>query len=137
MIVWITLGCTVLGWFVGHVMASKRSLVNKKREMRCSYLIDAYRRIEDTSQRAMDENKRIQLESAVADIQLFGTLEQIEMARECAQSLQKDSSADFTPLLKKLRNDLRKELKLEAIPDDMGWTCLRMKNDKNVARGVE
>ena len=41
-------------------MSQRRDFINKKKEIRISYLIDAFRRIEDASQRR-DNDKLLQL----------------------------------------------------------------------------
>lgn len=118
--------CTICGWFVIHIMTQRRDFINKKKEIRISYLIDAFRRIEDASQRK-DNEKLLQLESAIADIQLFGTKNQVELSRKFAAEFANNHSADAMPLLHNLRDDLRKELNLEALTNTQ-WICLRIIN---------
>lgn len=55
------------------------------------------------------------LEKAIADIQLFGTLEQIKLSREFALEFKTTKTAKCDVLLNELRNDLRNELKLEKV----------------------
>ena len=107
-------------------MSQRRDFINKKKEIRISYLIDAFRRIEDASQRR-DSDKLLQLESAIADIQLFGTKKQVELSRKFAAEFANNCSADTMPLLYDLRDDLRKELNLDALTDTQ-WICLRIVN---------
>ena len=94
-------------------MTQRRDLINKKKEIRISYLIDAFRSIEDASQRR-DYDKLLQLESAIADIQLFGTKKQVELSRKFAMEFANNHSADAMPLLHNLRDDLRKELNAQS-----------------------
>lgn len=105
---------------------STKRFINKKKEIRISYLINAFRRIEDASQRR-DNDKLLQLESAIADIQLFGTKKQVELSRKFAMEFANSRSADAMPLLYNLCDDLRKELNLEALTNTQ-WICLRITN---------
>lgn len=120
---------TICGWFVIHLMSKKRDFINKKKEIRISYLINAFRRIEDSIHRS-DTDKLLQLESAIADIQLFGTKEQIELSRQFAIELAQSHQADNKLLLMNLRDDLRKELGLEAV-NEIQWCFLRI-NDNSM-----
>lgn len=121
----ITVICTIFGWFVIHHMSQKRDFLNRKKEVRISCLIDAFRRIEDASHRE-EHDKLLQLESAIADIQLFGTKKQVELSKEFVTAFAQARHADALPLLNDLRDDLRKELNLEPITD-ITWSCLRIR----------
>ena len=65
--------CTVCGWFIGHNLSRKRDLENKKKEIRISYLINAFRQFENAVQKDYNSDEFTKLESAIADIQLFGS----------------------------------------------------------------
>jgi hypothetical protein len=85
-----------LGWYIAYRTTVRRDQLAKKRDLRIQYLIDAYRRLESAANRTNAQTQ--ELESAVADIQLFGSAEQITLVR------------------KSLRADLRKELDLGISP---------------------
>jgi hypothetical protein len=111
----MTTGVAILGWVIGHEFNLRRDRQSKRREVRVQYLIEAYRRLEAGANRGSisgtDFGKGF--ESAVADVQLFGTDEQSRLAREMATAIatrQKDATAG--PLLLSLRNALRRELDL-------------------------
>jgi hypothetical protein len=53
------------------------------------------------------------IEICIADIQLFGTLKQVELAQKIAQELSETSEGFTHDLLVELRKDLRKELGLD------------------------
>jgi len=55
------------------------------------------------------------LDSALVDVQLFGSESQIAAAQEFAKQLAEHRQAQLDKLLSSLRNDLRKELKLESV----------------------
>jgi hypothetical protein len=63
------------------------------------------------------------MESAIADIQLFGTGDQAIAAKKLATDLAEQGSASLDDLLLSLRSELRRELHLEQIAG--GITHLR------------
>lgn len=102
----------VAGWFIAHRLSEDRDREAKRRELRFEYLIDVWRRLENLSSRT-DDSRNMDLESAVADIQLFGTNRPIELAYQFMEDFVKKGHADLDDLLDDLRQDLRYELKLE------------------------
>jgi hypothetical protein len=106
----------VLGWGIVHRNSSGRDLANKRRELRVEYLIGAYRRLENASNRDGTLATFLEVEKALADIQLFGTPNQVELARAFIHKFVQESSASLDPLLDDLRGELRKELHLEEVP---------------------
>ena len=64
-----------------------------------------------------------ELESAIADIQLFGTRDQAAAAKKLATDLAEQGSASLDDLLLSLRRELRRELRLDQI--ERGITHLR------------
>ncbi|MBI4811690.1 MAG: hypothetical protein HY800_09685 [Ignavibacteriales bacterium] len=71
----------VVGWFIGHRLSSKRDRSNKRRDLRVSYLIEAWRNLENCTNRNDLDTASI-LEKAIADINLFGSDRQIELAQQ-------------------------------------------------------
>ena len=80
----VTTVIAVLGWYVAHRLSMNRDRATKRRELRVKYLIDAYRLLESVSNRPVTPATAPQFESALADIQLFGTPAQVELAQEFA-----------------------------------------------------
>lgn len=80
-------------------------------------LIDAYRRIEKAANREMEPSLYLDLESAIADIQLFGSAEQVRLAQAVASAIAPSGGGQLDSLLAVLRRDLRRELNLEAIAE--------------------
>jgi hypothetical protein len=76
------------GALLAHTLAAKRDRANKRREQRISFLIEAYRRIESAVNRPSDSSAAAALESAVADIQLFGNRKQVELVQTISPNLQ-------------------------------------------------
>jgi hypothetical protein len=104
-----------LGWPIAHWLASKREVLAEKRKLRVTYILEAYRRLENAGNRPIgpesDEGRDI--ESALADIQLLGTPKQIELAVKFSDEFAAKGAASFDPILYDLRNSLRQELELE------------------------
>jgi hypothetical protein len=112
-----TSAVTIIGWYIAHRIAVKRDQAIKKRDLQIQYLIDAYRKLESITGRKVltDDDRKIiikNLESAIADILLFGSSTQIKYAYEFTQELKTNMEPSLTPLLTALRNDLRLELNL-------------------------
>lgn len=65
------------------------------------------------------EADRMQLEEALADIVLFGSLPQVEEAAACATALVRGEPVNTQPLVEALRADLRVQLGLDPIPEGL------------------
>lgn len=68
-----------------------------------------------TNRTGTDAPYFVDLDSAIVDIQLFGSADQISAAQNFARELAELRVAQLDKLLASLRNDLRKELKLEPV----------------------
>lgn len=102
----------IIGWAVAHRSNLRRDALAKRRELRVKYLLDAYRRLEEAARSPTNLTEAWRaFESAAADIQLLGTREQIDVLLEYLRQV-RDDRAQIDPLLKLLRDDLRKELDL-------------------------
>lgn len=129
---------TLLGiasWYVINRDNVSRDIENKRRELKTDYLIKAYRAIDrnaghpikNFSEATEKDIKRTEdLEQAVADIQLFGSIYQIRETRKACIEAEKPIISSNDPNLAKLmwksdellldiRRELRKELHLEEI----------------------
>lgn len=73
---------SILAWYLSSHDLKKQDRDNKRREIRLQYLIDAYRRLESSGNRKLEPGSihAMNLESAIADIQLFGTAKQAKYA---------------------------------------------------------
>jgi hypothetical protein len=94
----------------------RRERIAKRRDLRVQFLIDVYRRLESVSNRPFSKETVGALESAIADIQLFGSPQQVRLAQEFAAGYARDRTHPIQPMLTDLRDDLRRELQLEATP---------------------
>ena len=96
--------------------------LNKKKELRIDYLIDAWQKIEYASNRDINEKEFIEyVEKPIASIQLFGTLAQINLAQKIADEMGKNGTASLDSILEELRDDLRNELNLEKATTTMRY----------------
>jgi hypothetical protein len=113
----IALGSAVLASVLTHLLTSRRDRTNRRRELRVEYLPSAYRTIADSPERGLyrESSDARAFEKAVADIQLLGSKRQVELATELAGEMATESRADPDPLLRLLRDDLRREMSLETL----------------------
>jgi len=112
----------MIGWVVVHRLNARRDVENKRREIRVKYLIDAYRNIEAGTVRVGGTGESEfgrPFESAIADILLFGNLDQIKKAKELALEIADKKIGITAPLLYLLRDDLRRELGLMPTEEDV------------------
>jgi hypothetical protein len=106
----------VVSWFVGSWLSVRRDRANKRRDLRVQYLIEAYRRLARATNRTLTSPEYFaDLDSAIGDIHLFGSADQIAAAQKFARQLAEDRVASLHELLSILRDDLRRELKLERV----------------------
>jgi len=122
MLNWLTLTLAplvaVMGWFVGHQFNVYRDRLNKRRDLRVQYLLEAYRRLESAANRDhKTEEQAIQFESAVADIQLLGTHKQIDATTKYLRRHASEGGGNIDEVLRLLRDDLRNELKIPPLVD--------------------
>ena len=108
---------SILAWYLSSRDLKKQDHDNKRREIRLQYLIDAYRALESSCHRnhEPDNPYAITLESAIADVQLFGTDKQVRLAAEFAKSMANAGEGTVEDLLDDLRSELRARLDLEPV----------------------
>jgi len=111
----ITAILTILGWYAAHRLAAWRDRANKRREQRITFLVDAFRRLAAAAHHPNIFEIANEIESAVTDIQLFGSVEQVKKVQFFVQAFAELKKADIDELLASLRDDLRKELDLPAL----------------------
>lgn len=106
---------TVIGWIVVYILAIRKNTQIKKKEVTIEYLIQAWGKLEKASNRK-DNRYNTEIETAIAGIQLFGTKQQIELAQQFAEEIARNKESSALELLILLRENLRKELRLEKAP---------------------
>ena len=113
----VTAALAIGGWYVVHRLSVNRDQQNKRRDLRIQYLIEAYRRLENSANRQDLSNYARDLESALSDIQLLGTERQVLLAHEFAISMARNKTASLDQLVAEIRSELRRELRLAPLPD--------------------
>jgi hypothetical protein len=111
----VTAVLAIAGWYAVHRLSMNRDQENKRRDLRIQYLLEAYRRLEKASNRRDLAGYARELESALADIQLLGSVRQVTLAHEFAVSMAKNHTASLDPLIADIRSELRRELTLEPL----------------------
>jgi hypothetical protein len=91
---------------------------NRQETERLRFLVMAYRSMAGSFTPATGDHRQ-QMEEALADVVLFGSLHQVELASACAQALTRGEPVDYQPLIEDLRADLRSQLGLEPIAADL------------------
>lgn len=104
--------------FVMQRIQQRRQRENRQETERLKSLVVAYRALAGSFSPATGD-QRHQLEEALADVVLFGTIAQVELAARCATALVRGEEVAYQPLIEALRSDLRTQLGLEAIPDSL------------------
>ncbi len=103
---------TVLVAIVGYCFAYQQITEQKKKDIITKYLIEAWTKLVNASQRGINNPYKQDIEASIAAIMLFGDKEQNRLAKEFMHKLNQGHNADLTELLQQLRQDLRKELNL-------------------------
>ena len=122
----VTVGCV----FIGGYINSCNDKNNKLREVKINYLLDAYSKLANASQRpAFDSSHNADVESAFSEIQLLGTKEQILIIDTILMNSQNHIvngrySLPIDQIINPLRISLRKELNLESVDGNINWIRL-------------
>ena len=101
--------------FVMQRVQQRRQRENRQETERLKSLMAAYRSLAGSFSPAADEHGP-QIEETLADLVLFGSLAQVELAAQCALRLRRGEPVDWQPLIEALRSDVRAQLGLDPIP---------------------
>ena len=113
----------IFGWHKVDNLAAERDRTNRQRDLQIEYLISAYSKLANASGRDPKPGSQYfaDMETAMADIQLFGADSQIEKAKKIMDEFQKTRCGPVNELLTDLRDDLRREMDLSRIKGDVQW----------------
>jgi hypothetical protein len=111
-----------------HFFTVRREIESRRREQRIGYLVAAYRGLAKANNHPKLWEVADDLEQAISDIQLFGTPEQIQLARRFGEDLGKTQEAELNSLLLELRNSLRRELGQTDVSTPVLWLKVKRKN---------
>ena len=117
----ITVLVALLGWFFVHRLTAWRDRAGLHRKIRTDFLIKAYQSLANSSQRKPEATYFRAMESALADIQLFGSKTQVQLVNAFLEEFGRANKASFDPLMNALRSDLRKELGYEQLEGNVRW----------------
>lgn len=122
-----------LAAWLAHRFAASRDQKNKRRDQRISFLIEAYRRLELVSNRPSLADSQ-PIESAIADIQLFGSPNQVRLVQDFVSQFAATGNGSLDAILAEVRKDLRAELQLERVPDKLLYLRFPQKPDNKNAQ---
>jgi hypothetical protein len=117
----VTSVVTIVGWLAAHQLAAWRDRASKRREQRIEYLVEAFRRLAKAVHHTRLYEVAEEVQSAVADIYLFRSREQIVRVESFVKDLSANREAPLDELLDALRNDLRAELRLPRVGGPIWW----------------
>jgi len=125
----VTVLLAVIGWLVGYYFTNKRAIASKRKELVSKYLVSVYRILaNEISHRTQTPERDRQLEDLLSDIQIFGSNEQIKLAKSLADQVAAGGTFELDPLINSLRDSLRKELNLSPVSGNIRW--LRFSNSE-------
>lgn len=106
----------VVGGFVVHRLTLRREVLGAQRTQRVAFLLDAYRKLIDASERPLiTPERRDNLESAFADIMLLGGADETAAARRFMIKFAQDGEDSLDPVIGALRDSLRRELGIAPV----------------------
>jgi hypothetical protein len=116
---WISV---VIGWVVTDHLTKRRDVESQKRKIRTDYLVNVFRFLATSiSNRNPSEEEWRKFEDIIADIQLFGTPEQIRLLKAVTNQIAEKKEFDLDPILNDLRDHLRSDLDLESVEGNIRW----------------
>jgi hypothetical protein len=118
----------VLGWHRSHRLAAVRDQSNKRRDLRLTMMLDAYRALATSAHRSFVGDTAFEVETALESSQLIGTPTQIGLVHGLLKEFAANQGVDWHPLLTDLRASLREELDLERVQGNL--IHLRMAEDR-------
>lgn len=116
----------VIGWFVTNMMTASRETNARRAALRAAYIADAYEKLAMASNRNITTEHATMMELAVAKIQLYGTPEEIAGLNVFLDGWEKEQPdgkprGDIDPILKALRDSLRREHKMAPLDGPVRW----------------
>jgi hypothetical protein len=104
-----------------HLFTHRRDLEKDRRQQRVDYLVTAFRALTKGVNHPRLYEVADELSQAIANIQLFGTPEQVRLAQKFAIELGTNKTASMDDLLMQLRDSLRSELGAEPVSGRVLW----------------
>ena len=114
---------------LGHAFTVRRDRQNRRPEQRIGYLISVYRAFCKANNHPRLYEVADDVEQAIADVQLFGTPEQVSLVQRFADDLGKRQEASLNEILIELRDSLRAELRADPLEARQVWLRVGRKED--------
>jgi len=111
----------IAGAYLGHSLTHLREKRNRLQQQRIQYLVEAFRAFAKANHHPRLFEVADELEQAIADIQLFGSPELIELAKKFAQELGAKEEASLDDVLIAIRKNLRSELGEKEVSGRFTW----------------
>ena len=129
----VTVLVALAGWFAVHRLSAWRDRANHNRKIRTEFLITAFQKLGNAANRHPTPGSQYfrDTESAVVDLQLFGSTSQIQMVDLFTKEFGETRKASLDPLLNSLRSELRRELGYEQVDLNVKW--LRLEGSPDVS----
>jgi len=106
---------------LSHLFTSHRDREARRRDQRVDYLVSVFRALSRANHHPRLYEVADDLERAIADVQLFGTPEQVRLIQKFAIDLGTEKHAEMDALLNELRDSLRRELGRKPVAGNMRW----------------
>jgi len=113
-----------------HLFTRHRDLEKERRQQRIDYLVTAFRALTKAVNHPRLYEVADELSQAIANIQLFGTPEQVRLAQKFATELGTNKTACMDDLLMQLRDNLRSELGADAVSGRVLWLHIEKNIDE-------
>jgi hypothetical protein len=126
----------VLSWFLVNWLSARREQANRRREARVKALEQAYLRLANSSNRPITDNVIADLETFVAELQLYGSPHHLSLMQQIVDQFVHPPATkrvDFDPLLVALRDSLREELRLEKVHGTVWWLRITHGSPREIA----
>lgn len=114
----------IASWLVLSITQENRDRANKLRDIKTQFLIETFKKLANAANRTPTVHSKYfeDIESSLADIQLFGTPEQVKLVVNGIKAYKSNGKKiALDAILFSLRNELRKELKLNKVSDSVYW----------------
>lgn len=104
--------------FVMLRIQQRRQRENRQEAERLRSLVAVYRSLAGSFSPGAPDHAA-QIEEALSEVVLFGSLRQVDLAVQCVQRIKAGQAPEYQELVVELRAELRTQLGLEPIPDSL------------------
>jgi len=107
------------GWYAAHHLTAIRDRDNKLIDLRIQYELGIYRRLERTVGKQITREIADEIEMALADLQVIGSVAQVQMANQYIEEFsgRRLDGISVKDILEDIRRTLRQDLWLEPVTE--------------------